>query len=557
MKVLLTTLNAKYIHKNLALRWLYVASQKPRDVELKEFVIKDDPLRIAEEIIKTKCDVVAFSVYIWNIEQTKEVIQLCKQKKLSLHVIVGGPEVTYESFHLLQQGIDAISLGEGEQSFWNYIDMLESGTFYEVAGMYTKQFPNQEVQKVDVRFNETLPSPYFLEMDKKDMGKRYLYFETSRGCPYGCAYCLSSTDQKVRMFSEEYVLEQLKRIAVSDVKQVKFLDRTFNANPKRALRIARFINTHCTNQVFQFEIVAETLSEELLQFFCEEADPKRFRFEIGVQSFNCKTLESVGRIQNNQRLREVIERMKQANLIMHVDLIAGLPYEDMDSFAKSFNTLFALEASEVQLGVLKLLKGTKLRKMAENYDFVYEENAPYTIQETSWLNKEELGLLEDCAMAVEKFWNRGTTRKTLQTFLELKFYDGPFQMFMELGKELKKLPRPYAKYQLFQLCQNIAKHEEQRLVDAIILSEYYATSKQKPKRFTDVYVTVEKRKSLLKEAAQQGIAKKEDLFHYGAVDLAYWNGQIGYQIILYASVQAYPKRWFYQEEKKEFEVMSE
>lgn len=555
MKVLLTTLNAKYIHKNLALRWLYVAAKERKDVFLKEFVIKDQPERIVNQILDYNCEVVAFSVYIWNIEQTKEVIRLLKEKNKNIHVIVGGPEVSYDSYELINEGVDAISLGEGEISFWNYIEMLESNDTYEVKGIYTNAYPNTEYQKMDLRYNESLENPYFLEMDEKDMGKRYFYFETSRGCPYGCTYCLSSADRMVRMFSEEYVLNILEKVANSNIRQVKFLDRTFNANPQRALRIARYINEHCLNQIFQFEVVAETLSDELLDFFTKEADPNRFRFEIGVQSFNCETLKAVGRLQNNERLREVIARMKSANLTMHVDLIAGLPYEDKQSFQKSFDTLFALEASEVQLGVLKLLKGTKLRKEVDLYEFKYDEKAPYTIQSTSWLSTDELKAIENCASAVEKYWNSGKCQTLLKTYLTKGWYQSPFQMFMDLGVELSKLKRPYALHDLFDTCRLIVSNQDSKLVDAIVLTNYYALSKQKPKRFTPYYVSQDEKKELLMLAVEKEIEKKETLFHYGNIDLAYKDGIIGYQLIVYNSNQTLPKRWFINKEKKEFEEL--
>lgn len=549
-KILLTTCNAKYIHKNLALRWIYTACPYQERVVIKEFTMKDHKENILQYIEAMQVDIVCFSCYIWNITFIKEIIMDLKKSRPKIHVIVGGPEVSYDSYNLIHEGVDAISIGEGEQSIWEYVDMLD--TFpKEIQGIYTKAYPNKVYRKSNLEWLEQWNNPYFLPFDKKDMGKRYFYFETSRGCPYGCSYCLSSTDQSVRMFSLEYIINVLKQIARSEVKQVKLLDRTFNSNPQRALYIARYMNEHCKNQIFQFEIVAETLNEDLLNFFCIEADKRRFRFEIGVQSFNTQTLASVGRIQNNKRLQEVITRLQKADCIMHVDLIAGLPYEDITSFQTSFDTLFALQASEVQLGTLKLLKGTKLRKQQAKYGFSFDVQAPYDILSTAWLCKEELIAIHHCADAVEKFWNRGACKTIIQTILYLQWYKSPFQLFMELGKAFSKLPRPYQPEALFQCFYPVLKDFDQQLIDAILLTAYYPRFKQKPHRFCTGSVTLAKKKEVLNFALEQGIADQNCLYRYGVVDISY-DMQLGtgYQLVMYSPQQTYPKQYFIQQEKQ-------
>lgn len=556
-KTLLTTCNAKYIHKNLALRWLYVACPERKDVVLKEYVIKDDAKRIAQDILSMQMEVVCFSCYIWNIVLIKEVIALLKSMDPKIHIVVGGPEVSYESYALLEEGVDAISIGEGEESVWEYIQMLEAEEPYEISGIYTKAFPNTTYRRVSLAWLETLENPYFLTMDKASMKHQYLYLETSRGCPYGCSYCLSSTDNCVRMFSEEYVEKLLAMVARSEVKQVKFLDRTFNANPQRALRFARFINTHCVRQIFQFEVVAETLSEELLQFFTQEADVTRFRFEVGVQSFNTKTLASVGRIQNNQRLHEVIQRMRQAGCILHVDLIAGLPYEDMASFQQSFNTLFALAASELQLGILKLLKGTRLKRESKQYGLQAQREAPYDVMATSWLNETELKQLHACGDAVEKYYNSGIAKDSIQAILELGWYPDAFSLFMALGAQYQKLPRPYQPHQLFSCFYAILHQQDKRKVDSVLLLSYYKHFKQKPHRFTDAWITKEVKKELLQLAFEKGIANQKELFCYGLIDVGYDHQEFGYQLVLYNANQTLPRRWFINETRTEIKELNE
>lgn len=549
-KILLTTCNAKYIHKNLALRWIYTTCPYQERVILREFTIKDMKGNIVQEILSMHVDVICFSCYIWNIAFTKEIIQELKKQNQDLHIIVGGPEVSYESYHLVEEGVDAISIGEGEQSIWEYVNMLDN-TPKEVKGMYTKAFPNKEYQKVNISWLEQFDDPYFLPFDVKDMGKRYFYLETSRGCPYGCTYCLSSTDRSVRMFSMEYVMKLLKKLSASEVKQVKLLDRTFNSDPKRALEIARYMNEHCKRQIFQFEIVAETLSEDLLQFFCEEADTGRFRFEIGVQSFNSKTLSSVGRIQNNRRLQEVIARLRKANCTMHVDLIAGLPFEDIKSFQASFDELFTLQASEVQLGILKLLKGTKLRSQQDKYGFTFVVQAPYDVLSTAWLTEDELEAIHHCADAVEKFWNNGVCKQIIQTIFHLSWYQSPFQLFMDLGEEYAKLPRPYQPYALFQCFYPILKNKDKQLVDAILLTAYYPRFKQKPHRFCKGSVSLQKKKDMLNYALENHIANQDRLYRYGVVDIGYDRTLgLGYQLVLYTAKQTYPKQYFIDKDKQ-------
>lgn len=540
-KVLLTTLNAKYIHKNLALRWLYTTCPHQEDVQLKEYTIKEDIEYIVSDILSREAEVVCFSCYIWNIEQTLECIRLIKQKREHIHIVVGGPEVSYEYQDLLNKGIDGISIGEGEESLWEYIDMLSEESDREIRGIYTKQFPNKEYRKTDIAWLEQFEDPYFLEMDQQHMGNRYFYLETSRGCPYGCTYCLSSTDRAVRMFSLDYVMKILEKLRHSNVRQVKLLDRTFNSNPKRALTIARYMNEYCKNQIFQFEIVAETLSEELLTFFCEEADPQRFRFEIGVQSFNTQTLSAVGRIQNNERLCKVIKRLKESGVTMHVDLIAGLPHEGIESFQTSFDQLFSLGASELQLGILKLLKGTKLRSQKDQYHFFFQEQAPYDVLSTKWLTKEEMEDIHACADAVEKFWNHGTCRYVISKMLQLG-YQSAFQLFIDLGKEYRKLPRPYQPYELFCCFYPLLQKYSKQEADAILLTQYYQNFKQKPHRFTAAWVDLEKKKEILSFALENNIANQDQLYRYGLVDIAF-DDELCYQLVLYNTSQKLPKIW--------------
>lgn len=537
MKILLTTLNAKYIHKNLALRWLYVASPMKESTFIKEYTIKDDLNRIKEEILNGHYDVICFSCYIWNIEETKKIIQLIKEE-YNPKILIGGPEVSFESEYLLDEGVDAICIGEGEIANWEYITSIDHP--HPIQGIITKEFKTSSYAYSDISLNESFENPYFLDMDQKDMKNRYLYLETARGCPYNCAYCLSSTDKKLRIFSEDYVMDTLEKISKSEVRQVKLLDRTFNCMPQRALKIARYMNEKCKNQIFQFEIVAETLSEELIDFFIHEADKKRFRFEVGVQSFNQKTLRAVGRIQNNEKLKSVMNRLINAGCILHVDLIAGLPYEDLDSFKHSFNELFDVHAAELQCGILKLLKGTALKRKDIEYGYVYETNPPYSILKTNWLSEEDLIKINLVAYAVEKFYNSNKLRRSIDLLLELSYFDNAFDLFYECGKRLEKYERHYYDHDLIMILKDCVKDD--KIVDAILLSDYMALHKQKPKKLDLRKVSKVESKMCYDQLIEKGYSHQKECYHYGRVEY-YYDSEVCYQVLIYNHEHTYPTRW--------------
>ncbi|MGL5977756.1 MAG: DUF4080 domain-containing protein [Erysipelotrichaceae bacterium] len=555
MKTLLTTLNAKYIHKNLALRLVYAAKPQDFTAAIKEYTIKDDLEKIANNILSHDVDVVCFSVYIWNIEETKVIIQMLKTKQPDLHIILGGPEVSFAATDLFAYGVDAILQGEAEYVMWDYLAQVARGIAPQIEGVLTPTFTTHHYIKESVERICAL-NPYFLDIDANDMDKRYFYFETSRGCPYNCEYCLSSTDNQVRLFPEDYVFSILEQIKDSKIQQVKFLDRTFNVSPQRALRVARYINEHCINQVFQFEIVAETLSEELLHFFTQEADKSRFRFEIGVQSFNQQTLRSVGRIQNNERLLEVIRLFQAAKLTMHVDLIAGLPYEDYASFQTSFDTLFALHPEEIQLGVLKLLKGTSLRMKSSVYGFIYEPLAPYTIVSTKWVDEAQLDLIKGAAMAVEKLYNSDKAKNTIKTILNLNIYPSAFALFVELGKALAKLPHPYQLVDLFGLFETVLASESIEVRQALIMMDYYRLVKNKPKRYPVDCLSLEAKKAAKASYREQFDFSLNEVSKMCLVDLYYHQG-VTLQIIHLSSLQQPAKRFWLDQANNQWREIEE
>lgn len=541
MKVLLTTLNAKYIHTNLALRWLYVARDASWDTQIKEFTIRDNLMDVASKIIEMNPDVVGLSIYIWNQEESKELVKLLHNFNPALRILIGGPEVSFEYKDWLDLPIEGILRGEAEKTFWQAVRGEKS-----IDGYVTKTACSEiPYAKVDLSWLETLESPYFLEIDKEDRKNRYLYFETSRGCPYRCSYCLSSLDNQVRLFSEDYVLQQIKQLEQIQCKQVKFLDRTFNVKPERAHRIAQCIAKCDVSFSFQFEVVLDTMSEELLDFF-EHCNNERFRFEVGVQSFNEETLKAVNRSQNLDVLSSNITRLSKAGCILHVDLIGGLPFEDIHSFGDSYTKLFACGASEIQVGILKLLKGTSLRNQADLYGFSYEAVSPYTIKSTKWLTRDEVCIIENVYHATEKLYNNGRLRFTLETY----FNAGVpiFEVMSQVGqrmRDFKGQPQVWDYFMMVYDVLSLFKIMDDHVLKALLNTDYMMNFKQTPKPLFKDELSSEQIKKLMKQWINDNVFSEQELYKYGKIKLGFHEDQLMIQVLIYSNRQDFPKRtWF-------------
>ena len=524
MKVLLMTFNSAYIHPNLALRWLYVARDKRHDVLIREYTIKDNLERVKNEIIGLNPDVIGLSVYIWNTEISKDLVRALEASGHHYRYIVGGPEVSYEYQDWLELPIECVLRGEGEVTFWQAVNQEK-----EIDGYASKDYVSPvAISRVDIAYLETLESPFFLEMDDAQRKNRYLYLETSRGCPFRCAYCLSSLDNKVRNFSLDYVFKQLDQIQYKPCKQVKMLDRTFNSNPKRALEIAKYINDLDVDVSFEFEVALEFFSEDLLKFF-ETAKKERFRFEVGVQTFNIDTLKAINRNQNEERLTNNIHRFAKHELVMHTDLIAGLPYEDYPSFKQSFFKLFALNSSEIQMGILKLLKGTKMKKEAPDYGIIYSDLPPYEVLETKWVNREEMDRIKAVAKMIDKTYNNDRLKGTFNT-LYLLGYD-----IFEIMADAKLAIDQLKNVQLFDYFNEVGKVLDDYKIacgHAILLNDYYRLFNERPKPLF-VRPDEEIRKAFFKRLIEQGYDEHQ-LNQYSVLDYGYYHEKIVYQLVIYS-----------------------
>ncbi|MCM3388475.1 B12-binding domain-containing radical SAM protein [Ureibacillus chungkukjangi] len=438
MKIVLTTLNAKYIHTNLALRYLKGSAQPEFDSKIIEYTIKDPAFNIVSDLYQHKPDVVGFSCYIWNIEETIGVIRMLKTVSPNTKIILGGPEVSYDVHDWLRRipEVDYIVMGEGELSFKILLQHINGevpledvpGICYLLDG---KMKIHAQPKKVDLR---ELPSPYRFEEDRASLGKRIQYIETSRGCPFSCQFCLSSIEVGVRYFNRDKIKEEIRYLMDNGAKTIKFVDRTFNISRSYAMEMFQFlIDEHKPGVVFQFEITADIMRPEVIQFLNDNAPHGLFRFEIGVQSTNDLTNELVKRRQNFEKLKRTVTMVKEGGKIdQHLDLIAGLPEEDYDSFRQTFNDVFAMRPEELQLGFLKLLRGTGLRVQAEQYGYTYVDLAPYEIFSNNVLTFDEIIRIKHAEDVLEKYWNDHRMDNTIE-YLVTEVFETPFDFFQNFG----------------------------------------------------------------------------------------------------------------------------
>jgi anaerobic magnesium-protoporphyrin IX monomethyl ester cyclase len=437
-KIIISTLNAKFVHSSLALRYLRGYCEKEiAGLELVEYTINDLTMNIMGDLYERKPDVVAFSCYIWNIRETLEVIKLLKKVCPDLPIVLGGPEVSYDTYEWMQKepNIDFIVMGEGEETFLELLREMNKETpdYRDVLGLSFREnnkvkqnFPRPNIEDLN-----TIPSPYEDRLD--ELYQRMVYFEASRGCPFKCQYCLSSIEDGVRYFDLDRVKSELKTLIDHGVKHIKFVDRTFNIQRKYALEIFQFLIDYHKDTTFHFEITADILKPDIVDFLAENAPAGLFKFEIGVQSTNDETNRLVQRMQNFEKLSYTVTKIKQSGKIhQHLDLIAGLPEEDYASFRKTFNDVYALQADELQLGFLKMLRGTGVRARAADHGYVYMDDAPYEILGNNILSFDEMLRLKRVEDILEKYWNDHRMDDTIRYLLAHEF-ETPFDFYEAFG----------------------------------------------------------------------------------------------------------------------------
>ncbi|HAT4161190.1 TPA: DUF4080 domain-containing protein [Clostridium perfringens] len=432
MKILLTAINSKYIHSNLAVRYLK-AFTKDLDFQgdIKEFSINDRVENILEGIIEEKPDVVAFSCYIWNMEFVNRLAELIKLVDPNIEILYGGPEVSYEGKEFLEnhEG-EYVIVGEGEKTFREFVlYKLGEGKIEDIKGLNYKRdgkvFENPKRPEMDM--NE-LVFPYTYE---EDINNKIVYYEASRGCPFKCKYCLSSVMHGVRFLDVERVKKELKYFMERGLKLVKFVDRTFNCNREYTVELLKYLSEQDTETRFHFEVAADLLTEGQIEIL-NNAPKGRFQLEVGVQTTNNEVLHNINRYITYENIKEKVLKVAAGkNVMQHLDLIAGLPGEDLESFKKSFNDVHAIRPDEIQLGFLKLLKGSSMREEAEKWGIVYSPYAPYEIIRSKDISYEELLLLKKVEAMVDKYYNSCKFNNVIKFFLNI--YEKPFDFYYDLA----------------------------------------------------------------------------------------------------------------------------
>lgn len=492
MKVILTTLNAKYIHTSLAIRYLKSYSERDFDIELAEYTIKDLAMNIVSDLFGRKPDVVGFSCYIWNIEETIKLVQMLRKVLPEVKLVLGGPEVSYDTEYWMRRipEVDFIVVGEGEETLHHLLTELSTTQKYHfVYGLaYRKE---EEVVVMPPRPKlelDRIPSPHRFEEDLEALSKRVVYFETSRGCPFSCQFCLSSIEVGVRYFDMERTKADLLYLIESGAKLIKFVDRTFNIKRDYAMEIFQFLIDHHQGCVFQFEITADIMRPEVLDFLAEHAPPGVFRFEIGVQSTNETTNELIRRRQNFTKLTRTVTKIKESGKIdQHLDLIAGLPEEDYASFRQTFNDVFALRAEELQLGFLKMLRGTGMRRDAEKYGYAYMDHAPYEILGNEVLPFSDVVRIKRVEDVLEKYWNDHRMDHTVEYLIQHVF-DSPFDFFQQFGDYWEGQGWQKIGHQLEDLFTRLhgflagLKLPQFPLIEGLMKLDYFMNHKYKPRK---------------------------------------------------------------------------
>jgi len=480
MKVLLVSIDAKYIHTNNAVRLLQANSSFLVDVL--EFTIKDDVKAIQEEILNHAPDVLGLSVYIWNVNLVMTLLESLDVPDTT--IVLGGPEVSYDPEPFLHlKGVKYVVRGEGEVVFEQLLQHMQANTSptnlsnlaWQDEGV-VRMNPIEEIEDLSI-----IKPPYYRDQDRPHLPHRISYIESSRGCPYHCSYCLSSLEKTVRFFPVEDVLRAIDYLMDNGVKTVKFLDRTFNAN-KNTLRILDHIIQRDNNlTVFQFEITGDVLSKDIIDYIHNHARPGLFRFEIGIQSTNETTNHLVDRHQNTPKLFDRIRLIQSKQIIdLHLDLIAGLPEENLSSFIETFDEVYRLGAKELQLGFLKMLRGTKIRYQADRFGYVYDANAPYEIRSNNVLSIQDISQIKLVEHMLELYHNKGYFGSHLSEIIQQS--SSPYQFLLTIGEHYKRHNYKMTGYQMKDIYEHLLELLDDRET-YLVLQDYLLRSNIKPEQF--------------------------------------------------------------------------
>ena len=486
MKILLTSLNTKYIHSNIAIRYLKDTVYPKYKCDTIDFTINQNSDEIIFKIIRGEYDIVGFSTYIWNVEMTLEICEKLKLINPNLIIFMGGPEVSFNSKEIIKehQYVDYIMSGEGEESFLKLLDYVHGERNDLPEGVVTMSdeevVGNDIYQVVDLQNSEI---EYTLDYIKD---KKIVYYETSRGCPYNCEFCLSSSTGGVRFYPLERCLKDIKLFLDEKVPLVKFVDRTFNFNKDRSITLLKYIIENDNNfTTFHLEIHPQLIDEDYLKLF-KNARKDLFQFEVGVQSTNEETCKAIKRVGDFETIKNVCkEIMSFQNIHLHLDLIAGLPYEDLKSLRKSFNDILSIGPDKLQLGFLKVLKGSPIFNKAEQYEIVYDKKSPFEVISTKWISYMELQEVKKIEQMLDKYYNEGYFKNTINYLFE-NYYSDYYEFFIEIGnywEENGYLFVNQSRDSLYKILKDFLierKFEEIDLLNEILTHDYILTNGKVP-----------------------------------------------------------------------------
>ena len=437
MKILFTALNAKYIHVNLALKCIAKYCKKFSPV-VKEYTINDNIDAVIADIYSQNADVIAFSCYIWSIEKILYIAECIKKVNPGVFIVLGGHEVSYDSEEVLKnnKSVDCIIRGEGEKPMFSLLSAYEKGgDFKDVPSLTYRK--NGEILQNPLCESIPLDDYEFMYDDSiKDYKGKILYYESSRGCPYKCSYCLSSNSAKVNFLSLERVKKELMFFIKNKVPLVKFVDRTFNADRKRANEIFKFIIENREETKFHFELAGNLIDDEMIEIL-KDTPENLIQFEIGVQSTNEKTINAIGRNIDFLKVASNVKKILDIGTIhIHLDLIAGLPYETLDIFKKSFNDVLKIRPHMLQLGFLKLLKGSRIRNEKDKFGYKFKSKAPYEVMANDFISFDELIVLKRIESVLDRYYNSGDFKYTIDYLF--KKYDSYYEIFEKIADYYEK-----------------------------------------------------------------------------------------------------------------------
>lgn len=527
MKVLLGAVNAKYIHSNLAVYCLKAYAEKYGDtsdeISIGEYTINQQLDEILRDIYKRKPDMLCLSCYIWNLTYVEEICREIKKVMPQIIIWIGGPEVSYDGVKVLERlpEVDGVMKGEGEQTFCDLLHFYQEKTadgFQNMKGIVYREQTGQIVEN-EWRKTMDLSKVPFVYENMELFEHKIIYYETSRGCPFSCSYCLSSIDKCLRFRDLELVKKELQFFIDHKVPQVKFVDRTFNCKHDHAMTVWRYIKEHdngITN--FHFEVAADVLKDDEIELI-SDMRPGLIQLEIGVQSTNIDTITEIHRKMDFKKVADIVTRINAGhNIHQHLDLIAGLPYEDLESFKQSFQDVYEVHPEQLQLGFLKVLKGSYMEKQKENYGLVYKDTPPYEVLYTKWLPYEDVLVLKKVEEMVEVYYNSSQFSNTLR-LLEKEFdtafalYDTLARFYEEKGYDKVSHSR-IARFEiLYEFIQTITAEENLVLYKELLTYDLYL--RENVKKRPDFAGDYTLQKDELRYINEEILLKDERLAYFG------------------------------------------